>query len=90
MPTFKAIPLTTQSDPGSENFGTANSHTLARHRLDPTLSDTLQHRWMRKKNNIKCEANWSIFRRDFTPGFENIFDEGVNNGLYDVDNPLEK
>jgi hypothetical protein len=27
---------------------------------------------------------------DFAPGFENLFDEGVNNGLYDASNPLEK
>jgi len=40
--------------------------------------------------DIKSEANWSVFRGDFTPGFENIFDEGINNGWYDVDNPLEK
>jgi hypothetical protein len=85
-----AIPLITQSDAGTENFGTANCHTTARHRLDPSLVDTLQHRWMRNKTNIKCEANWSIFRRNFAPGFEQLFDEGVNNGLYDVGNPLEQ
>jgi hypothetical protein len=45
---------------------------------------------MREKNNIKCEANWSMFRRDFTPGFEDLFDDGVNNGLYDADILLER
>jgi len=78
-----------QSDPGTENYGTANCHTVARHHLDPSLANTLQHRWMRKKNNIKCEANWSIFRHDFAPGFENIFDRGFNDGIYKPDNPLE-
>ena len=85
-----AIPLITQSDAGSENFGTANCHTTARHRLDPSLADTLQHWWMRNKTNIKSESNWSILRRDFTPGFENLFDEGVNNGLYDASDALER
>jgi hypothetical protein len=85
-----AIPLITQSDAGTENFGTANCHTTARHRLDPTLADTLQHRWMRNKTNIKSESNWSMLRRDFTPGFENLFDEGVNNGLYDASDALER
>jgi hypothetical protein len=80
----------TQSDPGSENFGVANMQTVIRHRLDPSLSETLQHRWMRKSKNIKSEINWSIFRRDFTPGFENILDHGVNNGWYNIDDPLEK
>jgi hypothetical protein len=63
---------------------------MFRQRLDPTLVGTLQHRWMRKKQNIKAEANWSIFRRDFTPGFETVFDCGVNQGWYDVNNALEK
>ena len=45
---------------------------------------------MRNKTNIKSESNWSIFRRDFTPGFENLFDEGVNNGLYDASDALER
>ena len=44
---------------------------------------------MRKHNNVKSESNWSIFRRDFTPGFETLFERGVNQGLYDVDDPLE-
>ena len=44
---------------------------------------------MRKHNNVKSESNWSIFRRDFTPGFETLFERGVNQGLYDADDPLE-
>jgi hypothetical protein len=63
---------------------------MIRQRLDPTLVGTLQHRWMVKKMNIKSEGNWSVFRRDFTPGFESMFDKGVNNGWYNVNNALEK
>jgi hypothetical protein len=85
-----AIPLTTQSDPGTENYGVANVQTLLRHQLDSTLVGTLQHRWMRNKANVKSEANWSVFRRDFAPGFEDLFEQGVNQGWYDVNNPLEK
>ena len=85
-----AIPLTTQSDPGSENYGVANVQTCACHELDPTLAGTLQHRWKRKKNNVKSEANWSVFRRDFASGFEDLFESGVNQGWYDVDKPLKK
>ena len=48
----------TQSDPGSENYGVVNVHTLACHELDLMLSSTLQHCWKQKKNNIKSEANW--------------------------------
>ena len=66
------IPLTTQSDPGTENYGVANVQTLLRHQLDSTLVGTLQHRWMRNKANVKSEANWSVFRRDFAPGFEDL------------------
>ncbi|KAJ7139358.1 hypothetical protein C8R44DRAFT_605301, partial [Mycena epipterygia] len=85
------IPLITQSDLGSENYGIANCHTLTRQRLDPSLAGTMQHRWMSKKTmNIKPEATWSQMRRQFTPGFENILDLGVSQGLYDVGKPLER
>ena len=84
------VPLVTQSDPGSENFGIANCHTEIRHHLDPSLRDTLQHRWMRNKTNIKPEIVWSLFRRGWSPGFETILDEGRLNGLYDVNEPLER
>ncbi|KIJ93582.1 hypothetical protein K443DRAFT_27227, partial [Laccaria amethystina LaAM-08-1] len=73
---MKGVPVMTQSDPGTENNGVANIQTTIRHRLDPSLCDTLQHRFMRKKNNVKSEANWSIFRHDFAPGFETILEGG--------------
>ncbi|KAF5377829.1 hypothetical protein D9615_006831 [Tricholomella constricta] len=84
------IPLITQSDRGRENNGVANMHTSLRHRLDPGLSDTLQHRWCIDKKNIKPEALWSQLRRQFTPGFEKRLDEGLNNGWYDPNDPIEK
>ncbi|KAH9924596.1 hypothetical protein B0H21DRAFT_781416 [Amylocystis lapponica] len=84
------VPLVTQSDPGSENFGVANCHTNIRHRLDPTLADTLQHRWMRNKSNIKPEIAWSLLRRHFTPGFEALLDEGHLSGLYNPDEVIER
>ncbi|KAJ7357893.1 hypothetical protein DFH08DRAFT_911633 [Mycena albidolilacea] len=75
------IPLITQSDPGGENYGIANCHTSTCQPLDPSLEGTLQHRWMKDKMNIKPEATWSQMRRQFTPGFENILDAGVAQGL---------
>ncbi|KAF9477993.1 hypothetical protein BDN70DRAFT_74912 [Pholiota conissans] len=81
---FGAIPVTTQSDPGSENYGVANVQTVIRQTLDPSLKGTLQHHWMRKKNNVKYEANWSVFRRDFAPGYEDLFESGVVARYYDV------
>ena len=84
------IPVMCQSDPGSENYAVANMHTLVRHELDPSLKGTLQHRWMRKLRNVKAEGNWSVFRADFTPGYEDLFNTGINRGWYEVSNPLEK
>src|ERR1700743_1286075 len=77
------MPMVTQSDPGVENFGIANGHTLLRHYHDPALAGTLQHRWMNRKKNVKPEAAWSQLRRRWTPGFEDILDRGVNAGLFD-------
>lgn len=84
---YSGIPLLTQSDPGSENNAIANAHTYARQKLDPSLVGTLQHLWMKDKSSIKPEIMWSVLRRNFTPGFENLLDEGVHAGLYNIDNP---
>ena len=78
------------SDPGSENNGIANMHTMMRHQLDPSLRDTLQHLFCHDKKNIKSEIGWSQFRAQWTPGFEDLFDFGVNSGLYTASDALEK
>ncbi|KAJ6546627.1 hypothetical protein B0H10DRAFT_2181186 [Mycena sp. CBHHK59/15] len=85
------IPLITQSDLGTENNGIANCHTVTRQRLDPSLKGTLQHRWTSKTGmNVKPETCWSQLRRNWTPGFENLLDSGVNANLYDRNNPLQR
>lgn len=84
------MPLITQSDPGTENNGIANAHTVLRHAQDPSLKDSLQHRYMAGHMNVKPEVFWSQFRRRFTPGFEDLLDRGVHSGLYDPSNVLEK
>ncbi|KAG0703267.1 hypothetical protein DFH29DRAFT_982018 [Suillus ampliporus] len=84
------IPLVMQSDPGTENYGVANCHTLMRHALDPSLSDTLQHRWMHTKKNVKVECRWSQICCQFSPGFDMTLDQGLNNDLYNPDDPLER
>ncbi|KAF8982856.1 hypothetical protein BDQ17DRAFT_1394015 [Cyathus striatus] len=86
---MEAMPLVTQSDPGSENFGIANGHTFLQHWHDPSLKGTLQHHWMREKKNIKPEITWSQLQCRFTPGFENILDHGINEDWYHPDNTLE-
>ncbi|KAG2085347.1 hypothetical protein BD769DRAFT_1718725 [Suillus cothurnatus] len=83
------MPLVTQSDLGTENFGIANAHTLLRQWHDPALQGTLQHRWMRTKKNVMPEITWSQLRRRFTPGFENLLDAGVSEGWYDATNTLQ-
>ncbi|KAJ7432412.1 hypothetical protein B0H11DRAFT_1760479, partial [Mycena galericulata] len=83
------MPLVSQSDPGTENFGLANGHTLLRQWHDPSLQGTLQHRWMREKKNVMPEIGWSQLRHRFTPVFEDILDVGVNNGWYDPDILIE-
>lgn len=79
-----------QSDCGGENNVVANCHTVIHHRLDPSLAGTLQHRWCVEKSNIKPEALWSQLWCQFTPGFETQLDYGLNNGLYNPDDPLKK
>ena len=83
------IPLVTQSDLGSENYGIANAHTMLRHLHDPELVGTVQHRWMRSKKNVKPEITWSQLRRRFSPGFEDLLEVGVNEGWYDMTRTLD-
>ncbi|KAK2463877.1 hypothetical protein APHAL10511_004049 [Amanita phalloides] len=83
------IPLLTMSDRGRENNGIANMHTTIRHQLDPSLRDTLQHRWCIDKSNIKAEAGWSQLRSQWSPGFEDVLEYGINGGLYSPSNALE-
>ena len=84
------VPIITQSDPGTENYGVANVQTAIRHCLDPNLANTLQHQFAAGHNNILLEIKWSIFRQDFSPGFEDVLEHGVNSGWYDVNNITEK
>lgn len=81
--------MITQSDPGSENYGIANAHTMLRQMYDSSLQGTLQHRWMRRKKNVMPEIAWYQLRRRFTPGYETLLDEGVESGWYDSDNVLQ-
>ncbi|KAF7798226.1 hypothetical protein EIP86_009443 [Pleurotus ostreatoroseus] len=83
------IPLLTQSDLGSENFGIANAQTSIRQYLEPALAGTLQHKWMGKHNNVRPEISWKQFRLRWTPGFEALFDLGLDNGWYDPTNTLQ-
>ncbi|KAI6037299.1 hypothetical protein BKA83DRAFT_4486298 [Pisolithus microcarpus] len=86
---FGFIPLITQSDPGSENFGIANAQTMLCQWHNHTLEGTLQHRWMRSRKNIKPEIMWSQLCQRFTPGFETLLEDGVHQGWYDIDNTLQ-
>ncbi|PCH39775.1 hypothetical protein WOLCODRAFT_68498, partial [Wolfiporia cocos MD-104 SS10] len=86
----QGMPLITQSDRGTENNGVANAQTVMRHRLDPTLSNTLQHRWMGHKHNIKPEQFWSQLRKRWSPGFEKLLKIGVDTGLYDSEDYLDR
>jgi hypothetical protein len=82
------MPLLTQSDPGSENYGVANAQTFIRQACDSSLVGTAQHKFKREKTNVKSEIEWSQLRLHFSPGYENLLDYGVNNGIYDPDDVL--
>jgi hypothetical protein len=83
------IPLITQSDPGTENVNVAYAQTALRHLMEPSLDGTIQHRWYRKHGNIKPEIHWSVFRKDWSVGFQALLDRGVDEGFYDIGDPLE-
>ncbi len=84
------MPLLTQSDPGTENNGIANAQTVLRHRHDPSLADSLQHKFKGNKGNIKPEIAWRRRRYCWTDGYEKLIQHGISQGLYDPDNALER
>ena len=84
------MPLITQSDPGTENYGIANAQTVLRHFQDPSLTDTLQHKFRGNKGNIKPEIAWRRLRDVWSPGFETFLAIGVDAGWYDPDIPLHR
>ncbi|KAI0694588.1 hypothetical protein BC835DRAFT_1306221 [Cytidiella melzeri] len=75
---------------GTENFGIANAQTLLRHRHDPSLSETLQHKFRGNKGNIKPEIAWRRLREAWSPGFESLLETGVAAGWYDPNDPLDR
>ncbi|KAI6006422.1 hypothetical protein EDC04DRAFT_2871708 [Pisolithus marmoratus] len=75
------IPLITQSDPGTENFGIANAQTMLCQWHDQSLVGMLQHWWMCVKKNVMPEIAWSQLCCHFTPGFESILEHGVQQEL---------
>lgn len=83
------MPMLTQSDPGTENFGIANSQSTLRQMMDPRLAGTMQHIHSRRHGNIKPEIFWAGFRRRFAPGLEQLFSQGIEQGIYNPDVHIE-
>jgi hypothetical protein len=82
------MPLLTQSDPGTENYNVAKAQTTLRQQLDPSLEGTIQHRW-KHSINASPEIFWSNLCQTWSPGFEDLFDHGINSGIYDVSNSVQ-
>lgn len=82
--------MVTQSDYGTENYNIAYAQTFIRQELDPELSGTLQHNWMRGHTNIKPERAWARLRDMWSKGFEDMFDEGIQNQWYNPGNTLDR
>ncbi|KAI0086273.1 hypothetical protein BDY19DRAFT_908518 [Irpex rosettiformis] len=58
------MPLLTQSDPGTENYGIANAQTVLRHFQDPSLADTLQHKFRGFENFLAEGVNAGLYDPD--------------------------
>ena len=88
---YEGIPLITLSDLGAENYNVACAQTALRHCVDPSLNGTIQHQWSRdsEHGNIKPVIHWSVFSRHWSVGFQALLDRGVDEGYYDVEDPLE-
>ncbi|PPR07577.1 hypothetical protein CVT24_007318 [Panaeolus cyanescens] len=91
LETHGAMPLITQSDAGTENYGIANAQSFLRQYYDPQLQGTLQHRFMSGgSKNVKAEIIWSQYRRRFAPGYEDLLEKGEINGWFEVNDELDR
>ncbi|KAI6027239.1 hypothetical protein EDC04DRAFT_2573084 [Pisolithus marmoratus] len=86
---FGYMPMITQSDPGTENFGITNAQMLLWQMHDSTLKGYVQHWWMHSKKNIMPEIAWLQLHCHFSPGFESLLDTGMDAGWYDPNNMLQ-
>ncbi|KAF8259295.1 hypothetical protein EI94DRAFT_1707224 [Lactarius quietus] len=75
------IPLITQSDPGTENVNVAYAQTALHHQMDPLMGQF--------SIDGSPKIHWSVFQRDWAIGFQALLDKGVDNGYYDIGDPLE-
>ncbi|KAI6143941.1 hypothetical protein BKA82DRAFT_4017173 [Pisolithus tinctorius] len=72
---FGFILMVTQSDPGMENFGIANTQTMLQQLHDPTLRGFVQHCWVHTKKNIMLEITWMVFCWLFIPWLQRELDQ---------------
>ena len=82
--------MLTQSDHGTENYNVAYAQTSMRQELDPRLTGTLQHRFMRGHTNIKPERAWGRLRDTWSKGFEDMLSEGITNEWYNPSNLIDR
>ncbi|KAG9124323.1 hypothetical protein FRC07_012033 [Ceratobasidium sp. 392] len=88
-PDTPRMPMLTQSDPGTENFGIANAQSTLRQMLDPSLVGTMQHIHSRKHGNIKPEILWRLFRERYAADLERLYSEGLEKGIFNPDINIE-
>ncbi|KAG8796608.1 hypothetical protein FRC12_016595 [Ceratobasidium sp. 428] len=84
------MPMLTQSDPGTENFGIANAQIMLRQMLDPGLEGTMQHIHSQKHSNIKPAMLWGLLCKQFAPGLEKLLTEGLETQIFNPDVNVQK
>ena len=57
--------------------------------MDPSLNGIVQHQWSHEHGNIKPVIHWSVFSRHWSVGFLALLDKGVDEGYYNVEDPLD-
>jgi hypothetical protein len=81
------MPLVTQSDPGTENFGIANGHTMLHQWYDPSLQG-VHNTASLDANQEQCHARDRVVAT-VTSCFESLLDHRVEQDWYDSDNTLQ-
>ncbi|KAG8794406.1 hypothetical protein FRC12_024644 [Ceratobasidium sp. 428] len=57
---------------------------------DPELEGTMQHIHSQKPGNIKPEILWGLFCKQFTPGLEKLFSEGLKTQIFNPNIDVQK
>ncbi len=84
------IPFSTRSDCGVETVDAVSYQFKLHNILGTELDRKTTHKYVKSVRNIKIESAWATFRKAIGHSLELLLSSGVENGIYNPNNLLER